>query len=290
MIDNIIKEMFSRIRGERKSLPIENKNYKSWDDLINSIPKKELYEAYNDPFIMAGSNAWDNPFDNNENSPLRLHESFKFAVSPEFVEDAIRVYTRLRNWQIHKSKGKNGVGIYVLLAKNDPTIRLIKLGMKKMGYFFARSAPFVDKYGKEWIKYQFDPLIQDDNTNEILKQKFLYHITPQYNVDSILKNGLLPRHDNDIYYYPDRVYMFATDDMDKIKKWGYRLYFANGDERNDGNYTILQVDTNVLKNDKVKLYYDPNLPDGVYTTDKISPNAIKIKLKVVYRYQENAYI
>jgi hypothetical protein len=276
MDDKVINEMFSTLR--------KGKNTKTEEEILfpnlDGISKKELETAYNEDYFMFSSLSLSNPFLDEDNDPLAICESFSFAVSPDYVEKAIKTYTRLRDWQFLKGKGTNGVSIYILLAKNDDfSIRLIKKGMERLGYFFSRSVDYIDKFGNQWIKYQFDPLLQKEDTEEIMKNKYLFHITPTYNVKSIMTFGLQPRHDNDLYYYPDRVYLFTTDNIEYIKKWGRVLYDANTDPRNDGDYTLLRI---LTKKINIHLYYDPNMNNAAYTTDPIPPETIKPTDRIYY--------
>jgi hypothetical protein len=276
MNDNVIVEMFSALRG--------NKNTKTEEEIpfpnLDGISKKELEAAYNEKFLLFTTLTLGNPFVDENKEPFVLCESFKFAVSPDYVEKVIKEYTRLRDWQFYKAKGKNGVSIYLLLAKNDDfSIRLIKKGMERLGYFFSRSVDNIDKEGNKWIIFQFDPLLQKEDTEEIMKNGHLYHITPTYNVKSIMTFGLQPRHYNDVYYYPDRIYLFTTGDIEYIKKWGRILYHTNTDSRNDGDYTLLKI---LVKKINIRLYHDPNMGNAAYTTDPIPPEAIEIIDKIYY--------
>ena len=63
---------------------------------------------------------------------------------------------------------------------------------------------------------------------------------------------------------------------------GRALCEANSDKRNNGNYSLFYIDTTEIPED-VKFYYDPNMPNAMYTYNELPIsvilNAREFKLK-----------
>jgi len=104
--------------------------------------------------------------------------------------------------------------------------------------------------------------------------KIIYHVTNSENVESIMKNGLLPSSGKKKGYHPERVY-FCKNKKD-IEQMKYNLnLFSKSD------LCLLEIDTtnlNVLgfdgKEHSVVFYKDEN-SNGIYTYDMIKPENIK---------------
>lgn len=75
----------------------------------------------------------------------------------------------------------------------------------------------------------------------------LYHITTKNNVDSILKNGILPKSDDIRHKYPPRIYV--SDNIPTLKTLSKELKRWRGEDE----YVILEIDTGELN---IKLYKD----------------------------------
>lgn len=139
-----------------------------------------------------------------------------------------------------------------------------------------------------WLN--FEPKFQNNDTDEIKKEhRLLYHITTSYNLSKIKQIGLSPRYRNTNFYFPSRVYLMFDDDefgnLDNSlnrKMMVADLSDFNKSKENNGNYSILTIDTAKI-GDNVNLYYEPNYSLGCFTTDNIRSNAIvkveNIKIK-----------
>lgn len=131
-----------------------------------------------------------------------------------------------------------------------------------------------------WIfqKFQYEPYsqYQEDVTDAIKpKNNFLYHWTPAYNVESILKNGLVPNSKNSEFSYPPRTYLMEENsEMKKMFSLGQQLCLFNKDPNNDGTYTIIIVNIENL-DDSIRFFYDPNSSIGIYTEQPIPNKNIK---------------
>ena len=128
----------------------------------------------------------------------------------------------------------------------------------------------------------FEQKFAKDITNIVKTYKYLYHATPSINVNKILKNGLIPKHKNNVFSYPDRIYLMGTktDELSNHQLCIMKMIqdFRDKTEHLDDNeYTILQIDIKKLP-ENIKFYSDPSIPDGngVYTFDNIPNYAINI--------------
>lgn len=101
------------------------------------------------------------------------------------------------------------------------------------------------------------------------KTSYMYHVTPSSNVESILKNGLVPSTGSNSQTYgeeQDSVYLFPTADdaADALSNWLGDQY-----EDEDISFSLLQVDVTglALKSETEWEYY---------TESVISPDRIKV--------------
>lgn len=197
--------------------------------------------------------------------------------------DYIQRYFGFENWQIKIMDACNGIqkiGINIPNIHNN--VEIVKNKMKLCGYFLGwPTKEELDKHKNEWIWLNFEPKFQNNNTEEIKKEhRFLYHITPSYNLTKIKQIGLSPRHRNTNFYFPSRIYlMFDDDELGNIdnslnrRMMAFDLSDFNKSKGNNGNYNILTIDTAKI-GDNVNLYYVPNYSLGCFTTDNIRPNSI----------------
>jgi hypothetical protein len=106
------------------------------------------------------------------------------------------------------------------------------------------------------------------------KPSCMYHVTPSSNVQSILKNGLLPKTGDNSSTYgekEDKIYLFPTEEdaSDALSNWLGDQY-----EDDDIEFSLLQVNVSGLPlESEVEYEY--------YTRSAISPDKIKV-LKTNY--------
>ena len=111
-----------------------------------------------------------------------------------------------------------------------------------------------------------------------MKKEYLWHLTPEYNVKSILENGIIPSNDNCLFDYPERSYFFSFKRINnkRIQEIGQNLAAVNNDSRNNGSYCLLKIDLHKLP-ENIKFYRDYNCFNGVYTEDKIPADIVSIE-------------
>lgn len=151
--------------------------------------------------------------------------------------------------------------------------RIIERGMDLYGYYLS---DVTDK--GEYIVMQFEPKFQNNANEEVRKNKYLFHVTPSFNVDKIKAKGLCPRSKNQSTYFPDRVYFlsgmigdFFVGDMAKaLKAQDSRPY-------NDGRYTVLRIDVENLP-ENIDFMKDTATEGGIafWTYNNIPPQCIEV--------------
>ena len=133
----------------------------------------------------------------------------------------------------------------------------------------------------------FDKKFNTEVFNDLKKSgeiQYLYHVSPSVNDEKIQNQGLVPKHKNMKYDYPERVYLLSDDNIKKDKD--FLLKFCNhlhNIYKRHNIYSIYRIDFSKLNN--MKLYIAPNAKDYIayYTTDCIRPELFEkvdeIKLK-----------
>lgn len=127
---------------------------------------------------------------------------------------------------------------------------------------------------KKWI--YFLPKFGLDATEDVYKSDMiLYHVTNDYYVNKILKNGLQPRSHKKIEKeQPDRIYLIIKN---PVNYKGFLLHLYNKMRKHDKNIKSLYVLKIDLSKCEDKLfYYDNLLTGGVYTHENIPPQCISI--------------
>ena len=138
-----------------------------------------------------------------------------------------------------------------------------------------------------FLKLEYEKNIQDEIRGLVGKYKYIYHLTPSIYVNKIMKQGLVPRSNNEFFNYTPRIYFLLDKKTINYKYVAEMLYNKKIESAGDNNeeiellkkykdnYTLLRCKTSNLVG-KVKFYIDNNLPNSVYVTENISPQYIEI--------------
>lgn len=172
-------------------------------------------------------------------------------------------------------------------------VEVFSKAMNLCGFFLSTKGHPIIKNNVEWLLLQYEPKFQNDESNTIRSsENVLYHVTPKYNENKILKNGLSPRWKNNLFFFPDRIYLIkGSTSEDEIINITKQLYFSNNSKGNDGNYIILKINLSEIP-ENVKMFIDNNYKNGIFITDNIKPNCItdigdinmnNEKVKIVWR-------
>ena len=257
---------FNLLKEKTKNNDIQN--------FLNSLNEKEFKQIWIDYRSLDNSPSYDNPL-SIEMVSSKLNEGLIKSYPIDKVISYVKAYFQLDDKQIKKLERSNGVEeIIIYVPDIGDNIELIKKAMTLCGYHLGHTISS-KKSDKELIRLQFEPSFQENYSEELRKEeKFLYHLTPSYNVRSIQKIGLTPKHKNELFKYPSRIYLLRGSLTDaEIKGIGQQLNKHNSSKGNDGKYTLIVLDLEKIPFD-VNFYLDPNFVDGCYTTQNIPPNAI----------------
>lgn len=256
-LKNIIKEAVASVVSEKNS---------HFD--INNVPIEDLRRQYVDYRIKSRFPRFDSRL-----SEVPLDEDIDHSVPLEEVKEELIQKYGLADWQFSIFEGANKIYVAIFIADIKENLSIIEHEMAELGYFKSFDEP-LEVDGMHWLKAQFEPMFQNKENNAVRDMRVVFHITPRYNLDSILVNGLIPRSRNTVYSYPDRIFLVkGTANEKDLYLIGRRLCITNNDERNDGRYCILTVDVSKIDND-VDFFFDPNLEVGLFTDSPIPPEAI----------------
>lgn len=239
---------------------------------LDKIPEEERKKQYYDISLVHSFSGYgshllkvDNDYITENDSRVRLANEVKRELDLKYS---------LNPWQIKIIERGHDIQICLCIANFRQGINGIINDMEQMGYFLSVSENGQDSFQQIWVKMQFAPKYQMDETNEILSYGDLYHLTPIYNLKDIQANGLIPSSKNGMFNYPDRIYFFiGNTPIQEIDVLGKQLCAANKDPRNNGQYILLKIDNEGLR-DKLELHYASNYPYGVFTEDAISSSFI----------------
>jgi hypothetical protein len=214
------------------------------------------------------------------------------------VGEAINIIKKsFPNWFFQYDKGDKDFTIEILRIKEgiQPEYfeKLLPL-LNNLGYFISyieiysnwdpitkNAVEIKDKYNEKIVKNAFqNPKTHsiylsceakfDQKVNKI--PEFLYHVAPLRNWEKIQQTGLVPKSRSKKAYHPERVYL-GKDEKSTIDL-ASKFYQTTGLK----DWILLQIDTNTVPGDYLKLYYDPNYKYGYYTLNNIPPQSIeKIK-------------
>ena len=152
----------------------------------------------------------------------------------------------------------------------------------------------VEKYGWFVLQVRKDGLWFyvdiSPNYTERLKSipPYLYHVTPEYNLQKILKKGLIPtsRAQQDNRFFPNRVYLFSNQEVAEKVAASWRMSYAMNryygvepnSSRGENEFVVLRIATS-LADRGTKFYSDPEfLSRGIayWTYSRIPPQAIQV--------------
>ena len=232
-------------------------------DYVNHIQfSKEFMGKQNDNVIQEGL------IKTYDIQKVKKYITYKFDLSQEqFV-----IHTRTLQ----------GVNIELCMVILDKTVDKTFVGqlkhdMNACGYFLCTTP----KYDRDYLLLVFEPHFTTDITNTVMSNyEYLYHATPTLYVNKILKQGLIPKGKNSLFFYPDRIYCIASNNITQNEVNAMKNVQAQRASTNpyDNNeYTILKIDVGQLPKN-IKFFVDPMSLDvnAVLTHDNIPPQAITI--------------
>lgn len=197
----------------------------------------------------------------------------KTYPSSKFIEK-LKEHFQLEDWQVNIITVKEMEVIMLLIPNIDYNVNEVSRLMSFYGYFLSKQKRGYIK-GYDFISLRFEPKFSEDVRDVLKNEKTLYHVTPSFNKEKILKNGFSPKWKNNLFYYPNRIYFtLGNTSFEEVKKLAYVLHNTNMTKGDKSAYSIFIVNVSKI-NENVRFYYDPNYKNGVYTTDNIPPNVIE---------------
>lgn len=250
---------------------IGKENYLDMIDL-SKVPEKELRGHYVDYRFFARKTSFCNMF-------VPVAEGYAVSSSdktedPDSVISAlIDKYGFSKKWQVSKVLRSNNISVLTVVADIEENLQMVSDDMDKASYFVG-FRKVVNIKGMQWQIVQFEPMFEFDQTESLKKYSIAYHWTPLYNLQNIIDNGFVPKTENKSFDYPPRIYFLnGAAPNDEIMKLGENLCIVNKDVENDGSYVLIKIDTEKIP-EGVKFYFDPNMPNAMYTTDSIPSDVI----------------
>ena len=240
------------------------------------IPEEELLKQYSDISLVHTFSGYGSLLFKNEGKAYKVENDGRVTPVSQVKHELDWKYG-FAPWQIRIKDRGHDIQICVCIADFKKGVDEIVNDFKQMGYFLSKTSPVSSPVpNQKWLALQFEPIYQVDEVNEILNCGDLFHLTPQYNLQNIISNGLQPKSDNGLFDYPNRVYLFiGNTPILQIYALGQQLSSVNKSPQNDGRYVLLKVNSQGLRNG-YSLHYDPNYEYGVFTENIIPPNLISI--------------
>lgn len=257
---------------------IKNKQNKHNDfDLskyLDTVPYEELINQYEDYTSQEKINGF---------KTLRcLAEDInnKISSAKQAKNEIMKKYN-LKDWQVVITTRNNNVEVIVIYAGILKNTKIIKQEMEKLGFFDSFSW-VARKRTMIWRALKFEPLYQKDLTDEAFQFGVLYHLSLKKNLHFIKTQGLVPSHKNNLFKYPNRVYVFkGNTPIDEIIYLGSQLYQEDKSKDNNGHYILYRIDTSKIP-DNVRFYGDPNYKYGYFTEGTIPTQALSVIESIEY--------
>lgn len=212
-----------------------------------------------------------------------LTEGIDHKANAEKAKEDITKHFPIDVRQFIISEGFHGLFAAILVANIKGNIEIIKGCMAQHNFFPSRHVPNLIELsidGQEWVDMRFEPIEQDDVTDEIRKENnVLYHLSPSIFENSILQKGLLASNSNPVYKYPtDRLHLIeeraSSSDIKRLASDLYVQAKMKGIKNLSPEYTLFSIDLSKVP-DGVRFYEDINEDFGLFTVKKITKNAVQ---------------
>lgn len=279
---NIVFESLDNFLFEKKIQPINNKIIQNKiEDFYVSLHTKKEFEKYKSSY----ANKFEYWID------IYVKSKIKIKSIPTFIKVTIEDTdtNKLKNtfkYIIEKSEGWGWyVGDLVINGHSIIDERDYRVEIKKED--LLKFIEDKDEYRISRFSVTNTILIEiEPNYTQRIEQlpRFIYHVTPFYNIEGIKKKGLIPIEGRDRNLYPSRIY-FTVDKksaMDVLLPLKLRyeseedIMYNNVSSLED--YVMLKIDTSKL-NKGIKFFVDQHFgkeDKGIWTYSNIPKEAITI--------------
>lgn len=136
-----------------------------------------------------------------------IHESINYSVPLEKVKHEITYKYGLADWQFKIYDAHNNVKCACVVPKIEDNVDKVIQDMSILKYSLVKS---INKHIQDmtYVVLFFEPYYSLDLTNEIKSHHVIFHISPEYNYNSIKQKGFIPTHKNTKFNHPDRFYFY----------------------------------------------------------------------------------
>lgn len=255
-----------------------NKHYRQKISMSNY-----LYENCNkdDMFMFLSHQSWYDDFIKLQNE---LYEGLITSYPYNEVKNILKRFGyNVVNVSFFLKDIKDKFNIYIEKGEDDISFNNLYNKMKKYGYYYVGET-YVSKNEEVIYCYCFSPKFPQECTEEVYSNNMiLYHLTNDYYIDKILKDGLTPRTQNKIEKeQPNRVY-FGIKKMTANGAFVKQMYSKMKSHKNKpiNNLYILKID--LSKCEDKRFFYDYFTPNGVFTYENIPPQCISIEEEINVR-------
>ena len=272
--------------------------YKSLLKEISDVIKKNLYESESkiiDPEIGFEFDITDIPidvlkkqyvnfklyrmppaygdllYDSSKNK--RLTEGVNVSYDPTQVRDTIIKNYHMDEWQCQVLKAENEIHVIVVAPLLDENESLIEEDMESMGYYKCNKW-IQSSNGLSFVLIRFDPQFPQSVNNMVRQLNVLIHLSPVYNHTQIQQYGFIPKHQNEKFTYPPRIYFIKGNvTIDDVEYIGNQLCHDNHNVKNNGDYIMYILSVKKIPSN-VTFYGDSCYKHGVCTYDPIPYDAV----------------
>ena len=265
---------------------------KCFEIFLNETPKEKLNKLYREYWYFEDAVSFDNLFKKDIDGNLIIEQIYYDAgidiktYPAEFVINSlISLYGLDKNQLYIDQTRKHNIEVVVLVADCKSNVRKLTDDLKKCGYYPAQTNSRIVDH-KMWTYIAFEPYVSPNCIDDVKKVGFISHMTPIQNVQSIKKEGIIPKFKNRVYKFPERVYLLDGRCWPTSAKMLARD-LANMRRENWTDYFCCMIDTDLLPDD-FRIYRDPNHEYGYFTYQKIEPDWIYDVINI-QRYSPAAY-
>ena len=266
---------------------------------LSNIPPEELAKQYFADYELLANSYRPFKFNDylkkNDSGENYILESPKYSVDIQTVRKEIINTFRLESWQIQVIQGENSISLAILISNwKDNNIKEIINSFERFGWFCSTSENEIvktniilsdgSKLDGDWVIRQFEPKYQPNVNETVRNYKFIYHLSPVYNLESILKNRFKVHSQNKKFNYPNRIFFLKGNiDQENIMCIGQQLCDMNTDSRNTGEYCLFTIKTNLIPSD-INFYLDPVYEFGIFTEQDIPVETILEYEKLIFKH------
>lgn len=270
LIEEFVSKIVRKYLEEEKNKSFNIEDF--WD--LSSLSDEQIQSLNTDLLVFVRGNAYGDKLQCVDNK-IEVFESVeKYTCEYNEVKQELKTKFDFQDWQIKEEQGANNIKLILLFSPINQNPQIIIKEMEILGWSKSYITPIRIVKGVPVIAISFDPLYQPSIKDTVRQWVFLLHLSPFYNKESILRNGLFPSYQNSRFDYPPRLHFLKPTipiaEFENIKK---QLYQANTSPKNNGEYCLFKVDLSKVS-ENVEFYFDPRYEYGVYTKQPIPNNAI----------------